>query len=370
MANYKYIKREWKGGKWVYTYPTTTKVSYGKNVKSLNSSMTVARTTTAKNNTQPVTTNVANTKNIKTNSSIVVGRTAKDKFSFKGLKQKIDNKIDQVINKKKVETKQTIIKKATETKDAALKAYDTAYDTATKKLAEYKKKNVFEVDKSDYEKKIKQIAQTKEWKDIVARQDPEYVKKQPDGSVKYDIDGYLVKKKHPELDILDDLAYGRKPDINKIDVNAIIAGGMDYVKAGITAASIFGQVKMQVHKYTQGSYIEEERQAAQAIADGKKYMEEAAAVSKAVNSNAKTTASTVSKSDAAKAVTQAISTSGDIKRMIDSGEISKAEVDRIVNDVAKTAVEINPQLADEDYRKQIAKDAAIAVAEYALKKRK
>lgn len=107
---------------------------------------------------------------------------------------------------------------------------------------------------ANYDKKIQEIAKSKEWQDIVRRQDPEYVRKNADGTVTYLLDDYLVKKKHPELDIIDDLGTGRKISLNKIDKQTLIAGGKDYITSAQQLLGIAAKVLTEKFKLSQGTY--------------------------------------------------------------------------------------------------------------------
>lgn len=117
--------------------------------------------------------------------------------------------------------------------------------------------NIYDVDASNYDKKIEQIKKSKEWKDIVKREDPEYVKKNKDGTKTYYIDDYLVKKKHPELDIISDLGAGRKISLNKVSSKSFLAGAKDYIKTGQTVVALAAGALTEKIKFQQGTYSEE-----------------------------------------------------------------------------------------------------------------
>ena len=120
-----------------------------------------------------------------------------------------------------------------------------------------KPSNMYDVSPSDYDSKIKQIENSQEWQDIVKRNDPEYVKTMEDGSKKYLIDDYLVKKKHPELDVIDDLGSGRKISINKMEVGSFIAGAKDYIKSAQQMIGIVAKALTEKFKLQQGTYKNE-----------------------------------------------------------------------------------------------------------------
>lgn len=118
--------------------------------------------------------------------------------------------------------------------------------------------NIYDVSASNYDKRMKQIEQSKEWQDIVRRKDPEYVRKNKDGTTTYLMDDYLVKKKHPELDAIDDIGAGRKISINKVTTKSLIAGGKDYVKTVQTVIGLAARVLTEKIKYQQGTYKDEQ----------------------------------------------------------------------------------------------------------------
>lgn len=123
------------------------------------------------------------------------------------------------------------------------------------------KNNKYMTDDYNYDKKIAQVKQTKEWKDIVRRKDPEYVYKDKNGKTVYDVDAYLAKKKHPVLDAMDDIVMGRKVTLNKVEKESAVAGVADYAKTYVTMAAIGTKFLLEKFKFSQGSY-KEEKQAA------------------------------------------------------------------------------------------------------------
>lgn len=120
-----------------------------------------------------------------------------------------------------------------------------------------KSANIYDVTEDDYDEKIKQIENTEEWKSIVARNDPEYVRTNKDGKKEYLIDDYLVNKKHPELNALNDIANGRKPKIHKIEKGAVIGGANDYLRTVQQVAIIGSSFLREKFKVQQGSYKDE-----------------------------------------------------------------------------------------------------------------
>lgn len=130
--------------------------------------------------------------------------------------------------------------------------------------------NKYVTDDYNYDKKIKEVAKTKEWKDIVARKDREYLKTDKETGQQYmDIDSYLAKKKHPVLDAMDDIVMGREVTLNKIDKESTVAGAYDYAKTYIMLAAIGTEFLLEKFKFSQGSYKDEKAAAKQYIEENK-----------------------------------------------------------------------------------------------------
>ena len=111
------------------------------------------------------------------------------------------------------------------------------------------------------------------------------MRKNKDGTTTYLIDDYLVKKKHPELDVIDDLGAGRKVSLNKVDKQTLIAGGKDYIKSAQQVVGIAAKVLTEKFKVSQGTYNDEINSAvtstrnttvntSQAILTGMKYLQQ------------------------------------------------------------------------------------------------
>ena len=122
---------------------------------------------------------------------------------------------------------------------------------------------------------MNKIRLTDEWKEIVAREDPEYVKKNEDGSKTYLIDDYVVKKKHPLLDIASDIAAGRKISVNAITKDTVAASIRDYavsaVNMGILATGVVTAALTEKFKFQQGSYDDDIRELASTVEQGAEY---------------------------------------------------------------------------------------------------
>lgn len=138
-------------------------------------------------------------------------------------------------------------KKITSTVSDTFDKVDKAYDKVFRN-------NIYATNSRNYQSKIKQVEQTKEWKDIVSRKDPEYCVKNADGTYTYKIDDYLVKKKHQTLDMLDDIANGRPVTTNDMSVDTIVACANDYLQAGFSYIAIRAKILMTAIKWHQGSY--------------------------------------------------------------------------------------------------------------------
>ena len=166
-----------------------------------------------------------------------------------------------------------VYKKKTENnfKKIQNKAVDTANklkNTIEKKYTDITKDNPFISRAYNYDRKVKIVKQSKEWKDIVERKDPEYVYKDKNGNIKYDIDNYILKKKHVLLDALDDVYSGREITINEITPQTILAGADDYVQAGLAYVAIRAKVLSEFMKYRQGSYGDQEETVQKTIETG------------------------------------------------------------------------------------------------------
>jgi len=133
-------------------------------------------------------------------------------------------------------------------------------------------KNIYDTNASNYDSKVAKVKQTQEWQDIVRRKDPEYVRTNADGTTEYLIDDYLVKKKHPELDALDDLGSGRKISLNKFDKGSTIAGLKDYVKTGQMVVAVAAKALTEKFKLQQGTYKDEINASSNVVNEGIKFL--------------------------------------------------------------------------------------------------
>ena len=199
--------------------------------------------------------------------------------------------------------------------DIAADKIQKGVEEGEKAYDKYIGKNKYATDNWNYNQKIKEIEKTKEWQDIVKRKDPEYVYKDKNGNIKYDIDSYLAKKKHPGLDVADDIISGRKVSINKIEKDSTIAGAVDYAKTYATVAAIGTKFMLEKFKFSQGSYNEEVNAAINYAATNKESITKAATrVTDAMNDEAKMREAV---SEGEKYVDKALKVYGDNKAVID-----------------------------------------------------
>lgn len=175
--------------------------------------------------------------------------------------------------------------------------------------------NIYDVNASNYNEKIEAIKNSKEWQDIVKREDPEYVRINSDGVKEYLLDDYLVKKKHPKLDVIDDLANGRKVSINRITVDSMIAGAKDEINKAKRKISIITSAVTGIFKLAQGSYNDEINAAKQ----------QAEATLKSAANSAKSTAKTTVKNTATKTVTNTVhkNANSQILKTVTDPEVAK-----------------------------------------------
>lgn len=136
--------------------------------------------------------------------------------------------------------------------------------------------NMWDVNSMSYSQKMTKIKETKEWQDIVKRADPEYVQKNDDGTTTYKIDEYVVKKKHPVLDVLSDIASGRDVTINEITKESTTAGLKDYaigaLRTGMMAVGVVSVALTEKFKFQQGTYDDDLKELASTVKQGSDYV--------------------------------------------------------------------------------------------------
>jgi SOS response regulatory protein OraA/RecX len=187
-------------------------------------------------------------------------------YDWDGLKKDVKNTVDDIKDgaKKAVDS---AIKKA---QDTALKVANSMSKSVDKAVTKGRNvltslyndpKNMYDVNSQTYSDKMSKIKDSKEWKDIVARNDPEYVVKNKDGTTTYKIDKYVVDKKHPVLDALGDIVAGRKVDTNEITKESVVAGLKDYaigtIRSGMMTVGIATTFLTEKFKLQQGTYDEQ-----------------------------------------------------------------------------------------------------------------
>lgn len=200
--------------------------------------------------------------------------------------------------------------------------------------------NIYDVTRASYTKKLDEIKETKEWKDIVSKQDSEYIKKNADGTTTYLIDDYLVDKKHPVLDAIGDIAAGRPVSTHEITKESFVAGLKDHARTGIElgmlGVNFLANGLTNKFKFSQGSYDEDIEALASTVNTGAKYLE-------SVSENPKVAAESVEQlaGMAAKA--------NNVKKTIKDGDIVEAAVVLMESDIVKQ------QFGSNDYYKQAEK---------------
>ena len=242
LMHWKYIKREKVGDKWKYTYKDDLK--------------TAANAATAKVKNAPKAASAkiaANTEKVKNSITAMIGQQkANAKEAVKAAPKKVAAATDKVVQK-------------------STKVANEVGKKVMKNVNDYYEKDIYETGPHNIDAKKKEIEKTAEWQKIVKEENPEYVKKNADGSKEYLIDDYLVKKKHPTLDVIDDLGNGREISVNQIDADALAAGAKDYVDTAVQMLGLVSYGLKTKFKLSQGSYKEELKAASETIENGAKY---------------------------------------------------------------------------------------------------
>lgn len=205
--------------------------------------------------------------------------------------------------------KTEIDKSVDKTVDTVKTSIGNTYDATNKYLNEGDRTNIYDINSQNYDENIEKIKKTPEWQKIVETKDPEYVRLKPDGTYEYKIDDYIVKKKHPVLDVMDDVINYRNIDTNEFDKKAMLAGIKDYAVAARDSVAIslgaIGMFAMAKFKQQQGSYDDEIEQMKTAVENGKTQVDAvmktmndlpSAAVTTDVTAVAQTVLSTAAKS--------------------------------------------------------------------------
>ena len=306
LMHWKYIKREKVGDKWRYTYKDDLK--------------TAANAATAKVKNAPKAASAkiaANTEKVKNSITSMIGQQKTNaKEAIKAAPKKAANAADKVVQK-------------------STKVANDVGKKVMKNVNDYYEKNIYETGSHNIDAKKKEIEKTAEWQKIVKEENPEYVKKNADGSKEYLIDDYLVKKKHPTLDVIDDLGNGREISVNQIDADALAAGAKDYVDTAVQMLGLISYGLKTKFKLSQGSYKEELKAASETIENGAKYCndiyEESKTTYKELEKNAGNIPANVNVDDLEK-ITMAVVTEAATEAVKNT---SKEKVKEVAKDVAK-----------------------------------
>ena len=242
LMHWKYIKREKVGDKWQYTYKDDLKTATNAATAKIKNAPKVASAKIA-----------ANTEKVKNSITAMIGQQ----------KTKVEEAV-KAAPKKAADAADKVVQKST-------KVANDVGKKVMKNVNDYYEKNIYETGSHNIDAKKKEIEKTAELQKIVKEENPEYVKKNADGSKEYLIDDYLVKKKHPTLDVIDDLGNGREISVNQIDADALAAGAKDYVDTAVQMLGLVSYGLKTKFKLSQGSYKEELKAASETIENGAKY---------------------------------------------------------------------------------------------------
>lgn len=233
----------------------------------------------AKTQTMTINSGKAATSTTTVSKPSEVGKQATESRSFKSFISSSISGLGNFLSEKKESIDKALDKLgvtvATEAPKFANKAVDKTKEVINKLYDD--KNNVFDINRYNYNDKIKQVAETDEWKAIVARQDPEYVRKNSDGTTSYLIDDYVAKKKMPVVDVLDDIISERPITVNKIEKDAIVAGikakFFGTLSIGMIGVGAVTKALLAKSKFQQGSYDDEIKRTVDNVSAGKEYVE-------------------------------------------------------------------------------------------------
>lgn len=208
-----------------------------------------------------------------------VGKQATESRSFKSFISSSISGLGDFLSEKKESIDKSLdslgVTVATVAPKFANKAVDKTKEVINKLYDD--KSNVFDINRYNYNDKIKKVTETDEWKAIVARQDPEYVRKNADGTTSYLIDDYVAKKKMPVIDVLDDIISERPITVNKIEKDAIVAGikakFFGTLSIGMIGVGVVTKALLARSKFQQGSYDDEIKRTVDNVSAGKEYVE-------------------------------------------------------------------------------------------------
>ena len=322
LMHWKYVKREKVGDKWRYTYKDDLKTA------------TNAATAKVKNAPKAASAKiVANTEKVKNSIASMIGQQKTNaKKAVKAAPKKAADAADKVVQK-------------------STKVANDVGKKVMKNVNDYYEKNIYETGSHNIDAKKKEIEKTAEWQKIVKEENPEYVKKNADGSKEYLIDDYLVKKKHPTLDVIDDLGNGREISVNRIDADALAAGAKDYVDSAVQMLGLVSYGLNTKFKLSQGSYKEELKAASETIENGAKYCndiyEESKTAYKELEKNAGNIPANVNVDDLEKIAMTVVTEAATEAVKNTSKEKAKEVAKDVAKDVAKgAAIDAGKEIAD------------------------
>lgn len=233
----------------------------------------------AKTQTMTINSGKAATSTTTVSKPSEVGKQATESRSFKSFISSSISGLGNFLSEKKESIDKALDKLGVTVTNEAPKFANKAVDKTKEVINKLydDKNNVFDINRYNYNDKIKQVAETDEWKAIVARQDPEYVRKNSDGTTSYLIDDYVAKKKMPVVDVLDDIISERPITVNKIEKDAIVAGikakFFGTLSIGMIGVGVVTKALLTKSKFQQGSYDDEIKRTVDNVSAGKEYVE-------------------------------------------------------------------------------------------------
>ena len=293
----------------------------------------LAKTQTMTINSGKTATQTTNSGNVTSNTTIIrkpsdTGKQVTESRSFKSFISSSINGLGNFLSEKKESIDKALdnlgVTVATVAPKIANKVVNKAFEVANDLYDD--ENNIWDVNRYNYNDKIKKIAETDEWKAIVARKDPEYVKKNADGTETYLIDDYLAKKKMPLIDALDDIIMGREITVNTIEKDAIVAGlkakCFGTLTIGMVGVGVVVKALLTKTKFSQGSYNEEINKAMDTVSQGSEYVARSFAIAQGTEK--------LNDEDIKKLVTmiqkskESVSTAKNVKNNIDEAKVIEA----------------------------------------------
>lgn len=281
-------------------------------------------------------------------------------YDWSELKKNTKSAIDGTIGKAKTNLKEATKKTAKKVEDQAIGASNKFFGNLNKVVDKGKElinkfyddpNNMYNVTHQSYSKKLEQVKNTKEWKDIVKSGNSEYVKKNSDGTTSYLIDDYLVDKKHPVLDAIGDIMSGREISTHEITKDSIVAGLKDYattaIEIGMLGVGFVSRGLEKKFKFSQGSFDKDIQDLSNTVNEGVKYMNDmyetgtvAARSATDAAKKASDATKTVNKSDI-EGLAALIGTASETARSIDEGKVLEAAKIIMESDAVKEKLGTN-----------------------------